>query len=614
MSRSERRRHARAGRAAPPAARTAPWSWSRDGLPCVALAVIAFVVFANTLGAGFTYDDATIIRDNPRLEQLGPGVFFRTTYWGSADAEATLYRPLTLLSFAVDRAIFGPGPFGVHLANVLLNALIAVVVYGLVRSLVRHRGVATIAALLFALHPVHTEVVANGVGRSELGAALFAFLAVWSHVNAVRSAPANARRAIAWTAAAAGAFGTALFFKESAVVTPGLMLSVEWLIVDEGRWRRTIRRWPRWIVYLIPFGLFMATRQAVVGSGLPAPQEVMAYASGLERMLYASETLMRQAGQLLLPWHLCAEYADYRHLAARTVTDPLAVGSVVFWMAVAALLVWLYRRGHHVLVLGGVWMAVAILPVSNLLFPIGTVRADRLLFLPSFGFVFALAWLLGAGLARRGGARVASMIAMTAFTIFYAVRTVDRNRDWQSQETLWAATVRQNPGSPLAWTYVGDAHRARGELAPAEAAYHRAIELRDAAGFVAVDAHARYAELLARRGQRDRAAEHYRLVLTHRPDDIGVIMNLGEILLHEPATRPEAIERLEHVCRLRPRDFRPFANLAQARRLAGHWQPALEAIERAIALEPREAGLLEIESLIRDEARRAGVDLPGGGS
>jgi hypothetical protein len=101
------------------------WRWPRDGVLAALVFVITFAVFANSLPNGFVYDDLEIIRDNPRLDSPMPlRKFFATSYWGATNPGTNLYRPLTIMSFALDRAIFGAGPAPVHLMNVLANAFL----------------------------------------------------------------------------------------------------------------------------------------------------------------------------------------------------------------------------------------------------------------------------------------------------------------------------------------------------------------------------------------------------------------------------------------------------------------------------------------------------------
>src|SRR5262249_42691264 len=131
------------------------------------LAVIAAAVSANSLRNGFTLDDRTLLEEDPRITSLArvPEILAGGYRYGPLNS---LYRPVTVLSFALNRAVTGPAPWGFHLVNVLLHAAATILVFRVGSTLLGRPHVAFVAALLFALHPIHTEAVANVVGRAEI--------------------------------------------------------------------------------------------------------------------------------------------------------------------------------------------------------------------------------------------------------------------------------------------------------------------------------------------------------------------------------------------------------------------------------------------------------------
>jgi hypothetical protein len=307
--------------------------------------------------------------------------------------------------------------------------------------------------------------------------------------------------------------------------------------------------------------------------------------AGLEpagRVLFALATLLVYGGQLVLPWRLCAEYSDYRTSLPGSPDHPLVAGALAAAVAGVLLIVWLVRKRQWLPVFGVAWFLAAILPVSNLLFPIGTVRADRLLFVPSLGFAVVLAWVLLRIDACKREAATALLVLLLGF---YGWRTVTRNAEWKSQETLWKADVARNPGSPVAWAFLGDILGEEGKPGEAEEAYRRSFELRDRIGFYP-ESHNNYARLLSNRGATAEAKRHYRLVLADDPAQFTALVNLGEIQLHADSTRAEATRLLRRATAVKPEDFIPWANLAEAYRLSGRPDSALAAIGRAIRLRP----------------------------
>ena len=613
----------------PPASPAAAgWNWRLDGRAALLLALLVGLAFAGSIANGHVYDDLAVIRDNPRLaETWDLKLWFTARNLSDADGDNGLYRPLAMWSYALDQAAFGSGPFGVHLVNVLLNALVAAAAYAFVRQLGSGRLLAFAAALLWGLHPVHTEVVANGVGRAELGAALCALLAgvlhlAWLRPRQAEGPPAATelsraeRRRQARTADApatppgetrgpgllVGAlflYFAALCFKESAATLPGLLFLLDWLVRERGAFRPVFLRAGAYLLYALPLALFLVLRHSAVGGLQVALQDVMAGASTSERVLYALETLAKYLGQLCAPLVLCADYSDYTDLVRRSVSDPGVLAAFGVFAALGAALWWSKRRGAWLVLAGAAWFFLAILPTSNLLFPIGTVRADRLLFLPSFGFALVLGACFETLVARR---RVLGWTLLALLAGAYGWRTHVRNLEWRSGETLWTATVRQNPGSAVAWYSHGDELARAGRRDEAEAAWRKAFELRDGAGSFYPEAHNRLAQSLVARGDRAGAVAEYRLVVAKSPRQHTALCNLGQLLMGEAATRAEALQLLRRAAEVKPADHVSRANLAQALWFDGRAAEAQAAIGEALRLRPGEPALLQIEALVRGPA------------
>jgi tetratricopeptide (TPR) repeat protein len=228
------------------------------------------------------------------------------------------------------------------------------------------------------------------------------------------------------------------------------------------------------------------------------------------------------------------------------------------------------------------------------------VRADRLLFLPSLGFALVLAWGI-LELGRRS--RTLALALLAVFLVGYSGRSIARNPDWDSNYTLFQADLKKNPGSAIGWALYGDALRDRGEPAEAEAAYGRAIRLRDAISFYP-EVHNNLAQVLAARGDLAGAEREYRLVLSREPQQFTALVNLAGMLLSNPVARSEAIALLERAISIDPEDPAPRINLTQAYDLAGDYDRALATLDEAIRGHPERADLWDIRAIVLRKAGR----------
>ena len=188
MKKSKRRgaaRRADEGRSREsPVAQTRRASLGGIARPLAILVALAVIVYANALRNGFALDDIPIVAENPVVRSIGNvGSIFGTNYWSRGGTETigdpTLYRPLTVFTYAIDHAMWGESAAGFHATNIVLHAVTTAVVFLIALELLATLGAAFAAAAIFAVHPIHTEAVTSVIGRAEVLATLFFLLAFW---------------------------------------------------------------------------------------------------------------------------------------------------------------------------------------------------------------------------------------------------------------------------------------------------------------------------------------------------------------------------------------------------------------------------------------------------
>lgn len=432
-----------------------PWGRASDW-SAVLVVSCALAASAGSLTNGFAYDDVAIASLNPRTEHLRwPWVYLREPYWGPPNGEG-LYRPLAIFGYAVQRAL-GHGiaePF--HILNVTGYVAVSLLVLALARRVVRP-GVALAAALLWAAHPVHVEVVANVVGQAELwvaGASLAGVLVLW---RALDRGALTARE----IAALVGVFAVALASKENGVVVPGLLAATWVTHPARGRMDAALRArlWLLARVLGYVLALYLAARYAVLGSlkgDLPHPNLV-----GLSRgaRLWAALGFLVTDARLL--FGLGELYADYSapFLLVHRTPDAwhlVAAGVVLCWVGMAW---WSWRRGRSLV--PALWVPIAMAPVANVLFPTGILVAERALFLPSIGWV--LGWaiavdLLGRAVAAqlRPSVRLAIVGAAGVILLAAIQKSAARQHDWADSPAVVAAGIVSAPNNPRWQLFLGN--------------------------------------------------------------------------------------------------------------------------------------------------------------
>jgi hypothetical protein len=353
------------------------------------LALVTLLAYSNSLTGGFTLDSKQAILNDTRVHALtveNVDAIFTHTYWWPFDASG-LYRPLTTLTYLGNYVVFGQNPVGFHLFNLLLHVFCVVLVWFLTRNFA--------ATLLWSVHPILTESVTNLVGRADLLAALGTLGAIWYY----------RRRSILGVALATT---VAVFSKETGVVIPVLLLL----------FGRDIRRL---IASAVPVAVYLGARAAVMADALPRTVPFLDNPLTQADFLTKLSVLGRYVWLLAWPSHLSADYS-YNQIPA-----------TVNWLALATLV-----AAAILLRKKGLWVAILMLPVSNLLFPIGTILAERFLYLPAIAFALCVAplWKWRAG-----------KWAICAVAAGLFVRTYVRNFDWRDDRTMAESLVHVAPDS-----------------------------------------------------------------------------------------------------------------------------------------------------------------------
>jgi hypothetical protein len=387
--------------------------------------VAAVIVYLGVLWNRFALDDNPVVLFNPLLH--APGSVWRaflTSYW-PPQVGGGLYRPLAIASYALDWQIGHVAWF--HTMNVAWHAAASVAVAVLVR---RWSGdtAAMVSGLLFAVHPVHVEAVANIVGRAELMAALFALLAVYA---------ALAHDSVGWSAAA---LLGGLLSKENAAVVPGLIVWGWMLGLARPSRRRMLVYAASWAALGVAYFAVRATvlRETALIHNL-AP--VFIGASPWAIRLTAVAAFADIARLLVFPLTLRVDYSPAERTLVTSPVDPRFMLGLLCLAVWGALVAFAWRRDRRMEAYGLGWIAIALLPVSNLVFPVGVLVAERTLYLPSAGLALAV------GAAVRDLAPRQLRIAVAVLVVAGGVRTALRVPVWRDLNSVVLSELEDSPRS-----------------------------------------------------------------------------------------------------------------------------------------------------------------------
>jgi len=449
----------------------------------IIVGLVAFALYCNTFGHEYALDDTIVIVKNEYVYEGFAGIpsimtkdafdSYYKQFNSSNQLSGGRYRPLSIVSFAVEQQFMGPIPVKKvdsvvahagengaqektllknmhvrHVFNVLWYVLSVVVVLYFLRDVVFRSNplLALLAALIFTIHPLHTEVVANVKSRDEIMSMLFICL---TFIYAFRYEEQKEKKG--YLAAALGSFFLAFLAKEYAVGLMVLLPLSFFLFKRYSLSKSVIATLP----YLGVMALYMLMRLQIVGpKSADAEGDILnnpyALANEAQQLATKISTTFNYLKLLIFPHPLSADYS-YNTIPYKDFTD------VIVWVSLAVHIAMIrgffyFLKRRHVLAFAIAFYLVNILLICNIIFNIGGTMGERLCYHSSLGFAIAIAWLLYAGAQKIQPAamgRLALAGCMLLLIGLCSFKTIDRNKYWKNDKTLFFEDIKVTPNSVL---------------------------------------------------------------------------------------------------------------------------------------------------------------------
>ncbi len=444
------------------------WHW-------LVLLLLCFLSYANTLGHQYALDDGIVITENMFTEKglAGlKGIFSKDTFYGffKEDGKDNLveggrYRPFTLAMFALEIQLFGEKPFWGHLFNILWYCLSVLVLYGVLNSLLSTRlprehsaWLSFLVSVIFAVHPIHTEVVANIKGRDEIMAFLGSMAALWLAWKAWKEEKPG------FEALAALCFAVGLFSKENAITFLAIIPLAFYFFGNAGIGTMIRRTAPFLGVALV----FMLIRASIISSGDGTPSQELLNNPYLklvgnqyvaftpaEKLATIFYTLGKYTQLLLLPHPLTHDYYP-QHISLKTFAHPGVIFSVFLYLGMAYVAI-RSLVSKSLIGFGIIFYLATLSIVSNLVVTVGVHMSERFVFMPSAGFILVLVlglyhWLGG---DKQVNLSTNLLIIVGILCLGYTLKTLLRNPAWKDNMTLFGTDVVTSANSAKVQSALG---------------------------------------------------------------------------------------------------------------------------------------------------------------
>ncbi|XP_046916588.2 protein O-mannosyl-transferase TMTC3 [Dermatophagoides farinae] len=465
--------------------------------PYIVITVTITIVFHNSLDCDFTFDDTSAIVQNRHVHTNETDWFriFDVDYWGTpirSEHSHKSYRPFTSLTFRWNH-LWSPAlnPYEFHLTNVLLHIIVSFICFEFLRIMLgpQNRWPACLFTLYFAIHPIKSEAVTSIVGRAELLSTLFILISLFCYFK-------NAYINFAITVLLAS------YSKEQGMTTPAICIAIECLkLMIQFKSLNYLPFWSRlWhsllnltmakIIALIAYtAILIGTRIYLAGSSLPIFTKFDNPASFEEtpsRQLTYNYLLPLNVRLMLWPRWLCADWTMNSIPLVKTFDDSRNAWTAIFYLVFIILSSRAFylatskqsKRLFNIeidiersnLLISLILIVIPFIPASNLLFPVGFVLAERILYTPSIGFttLLAIGWLRIQNYFQRSRfiqflLNFSTILMLVTFTF----RTYERNFDWHNDLTLFKSGLMVNPNNAKLYNNIGHYYERRGEWSEA---------------------------------------------------------------------------------------------------------------------------------------------------
>ena len=431
-------------------------------IPILLVILLSLASYFNVFENEFVWDDHVFILDNADIRS-----FSNLPLFFSEDVDG-LYRPLRSLYYTFVYSLAGKNEFLYHFNSLFLHTIISVLVFLLIYEIIAKKNVALIAALIFAVHPIHTGRVANITASFDLLGIFFMLLAFYFYV---KFSKLNKNKYLLWSLLA---FLIAVFSSEEAIVLPILIILYEFCFNKE-----KFSKLKNYVPYFVVALFYLIVRFVVIG--FKGRLEEYLAGNFFLTMLTMLKVYVYYIYLLIAPINLTL----YREAeAVSSLFDFKVIISSLILISIIFFAIKNYNK-NKILFFSVFWFFITLIPFSNIL-PLQNFMAERYLYVPSIAFSLLVSYLLITifninfkNIKIKNIVRYGIVFFIFLLLGFYVFSTVNRNNDFKDNLTLWSKTVSTNPGNSRAHDNLGFTYERSGDTEKALQEFEMAVKLQE---------------------------------------------------------------------------------------------------------------------------------------
>lgn len=592
-----------------------------------------FLVYLPAVHFDFlNYDDPEYVTENPHVLS---GITARSVLWAFTATHACNWHPVSWLSHMVDVELFGQGPVGPHLVNVLLHTVNALLVLVLLVKLTGCLWPSATVAALFALHPLRVESVAWISERKDVLSTFFGLLTLLLYTYYARartlarptylqtSQVVRGKKVLFWYASALFCFALGLMSKPMLVTWPCLMLLLDYWPLNRLRpdGSGTKERFRTVVMEKIPFFALTIASSTVTYIVQKETAAVQSWLPLWARIENAFVSYARYLGKVFWPANLAVPYPH-----------PGTWSGYIVWLSIILVLgtstiLWTTKQKRPYAFVGWFWFIGTLVPVIGLVQVGVQSMADRYTYFPSIGLFIMLCWTGAELITEKPKLHGLAFVSIVVLLVMLATRTSVQLRHWHNTETLFTHTIRSTKNNADALTALGNHMMKLGKFNDARTWYERALSViagcqelgtnalslffapthHTNAAFAkfkqSVKSNARratafaqmlnnYGLVLAQKGVRDQAIQWYRAALEIKPDYATALQNLA-VEFAVKGDHAKAIELFSAALKILPDEPKVHLGLARSLKATHQFESAIQHFQTALVAFPTNATIHE---------------------
>jgi len=527
--------------------------------PLALIVILGFVVYANSLGGRFVWDDHILIKDNVYIKSFSNiGNIFTEDFGQGSGVRYHFYRPLQVFSYLLEYHLWGLNPAGYHFTNVVLHILVGLCIFWFVILLFGDYVLALLASILFVIHPIHTETVSYISDRGDLLSALFILMSFIFYVKYIDKS--NKFYYIVMTLS----YVVAILSKENGLVLPLALLTYHFYF------HKKIKLSALTPFVLVVF-LYIMGRLFFVQSSVDKISVISSFYQRLPGFFVATINYIRL---LFLPIGLHIEYGD----PLFTWFDyKVMVGIIVS----VSLIIYAVRKRlkDALLSFSIIWFFIFLLPFTNI-YPLPFYMSEHYLYLPSVGFFLILSqWLCCLYRLKKHRIFLSSVVAI--LLILWPCLTIRQNRYWRKPVDLYKHALIFSPNNSRIYHNLGDAYTDMGDYKKAVIAYKKSIKLDSSHA----DTYTSLGVVYGALGKYREAIAFYKHALEINPVYVNALNNLGAAY-YAVGKREKAVYFYNKALTVNPLYAKAYVNLGIACYAAGENDKAARYYKEALNINP----------------------------